>query len=128
MSYKILIADDEESIRYSYSEILTGEGYEVETSATLDDCLNSLSSGDFDLLFLDIWFGRDNGIDALKTIQQYSPECDIVMITGNPQPSSIIQSRQHGVRDYLAKPVRKASLLYVTEHVLSLKQNRSSAS
>lgn len=123
MSYRILIADDEESIRYSFSEILCAEGYEVETADSLEGCLNSLSSTHFDLLYLDIWFGRDNGIDALGKIQESTPDCDIVIITGNPQPSSIIQSKRHGVRDYLAKPVRKASLLYVTQHVLSLKQS-----
>jgi len=122
MSHRILIADDEESIRYSFSEILCAAGYEVETADSLDGCLHRLASTRFDLLYLDIWFGRDNGIDALEQIHKSSPECDIVMITGNPQPRSLIESKRHGVRDYLAKPVRRASLLYVTQHVLSLKQ------
>ncbi len=117
MSKKILIADDEECVRFTFSSFLVDAGYIVETAESLSDCMKKLESADFDLLLLDIRFGKDNGIDAIQQIRELNPACQIIMITGDPRPETIIKARQYGVKDYLAKPVHKASLLYNVKKV-----------
>ena len=119
MKGRILIADDEESVRYTFSSFLGDAGYIVCAVSTLYDCMEKLKVETFDLIFLDIKFGSENGLDALREIKSRSLNCPVVMITGNPNPETIIEARRCGAVDYLAKPVREASLLYITEKTLS---------
>jgi len=119
MKEKILIADDEESIRFTLASFLEDAGYRVTTAASLDPCMKQLEPGDVDLMFLDISFGRDNGLDALPVIRARYPQTRIIIITGAPQPRTLIEARQSGAEDYLAKPIRQASLLYVVKKTLA---------
>ena len=119
MKAKVLVADDEESIRFTFSEFLDGAGYQVSTAESLSDCIRQMQSDIFDVLFLDIGFGLDNGIDAIEGIKVLQPDCSVVIITGVPDSKTIVKARQHGAVDYLAKPIREASLLYITKKVLT---------
>ncbi len=121
MKEKILIADDEESIRLTYSEFLSEEGYQVETADSLSHCIKRMQAEPFDLLFLDIGLGVDNGIEAIKALKGLQPDCSVVIITGNPRLQSLVEAKHQGAIDYLAKPVRKASLIYNTKKNLSNK-------
>ena len=118
MNEKILIADDEESIRLTLSEFLHDAGYRVDTASTLSKCIQKMQSETFDMLFLDIMFGLENGVEAINALKIMQPECRIVMITGNPQLRSLVEAKKQGAVDYLIKPVRQASLLYNVRKVL----------
>ena len=63
MGYKILVVDDEESIRFTFDSFLTDEGYEVVTADSTKACTDKLDQDDFDIVFLDIMLGTDSGID-----------------------------------------------------------------
>ncbi len=125
MKERILIADDEESIRFTFTDFLSSGGYEVETADTLSNCIKRMQSGPFDLLFLDIRFGSENGIEAIQTLKVLQPDCAVVIITGDPRPETTVQARRYGAVDYLAKPVREASLLYIVQKVLARKTAES---
>ena len=118
MNEKILIADDEESIRFTFADFLTGGGYRVETTESLSCCIKKMQTEPFDLLFLDISLGSDNGIEAIQGLKALQPGCSIVIITGAPSPRTIAKARGYGAADYLAKPIREASLLYIAQKVL----------
>ncbi len=118
MNEKILIADDEESIRYTFSEILTGSGYQVKTAESLSDCIKQLQTESFDLLLLDVGFGPDNGIEAIEGIKVLQPSCVVVIITGGFNPTAMNKARQSGAVDYIVKPVYEASLKYITQKSL----------
>ncbi len=119
MNGKILIADDEESIRLTFSEFLYDAGYKVDTAKTLSVCIQKMQSEPFDLLFLDVMFGRENGIEAIESLKNIQPNCKIVVITGNPRLQSLIEAKKVGAIDYLTKPVREASLLFNVKKVLN---------
>ena len=119
MKGKILIADDEESIRETFRLILEGDGYEVETADSLSRCITRMQTESFDLLFLDVMFGVESGIDAIERLKILQPGCEIVVITGNPQVEALVKARSRGAFDYLAKPVRQPSLLYHAQKVLA---------
>jgi len=119
MSKKILIVDDEESIRYSFESLLNDAGYQVATAASIPDCMQIVEKASFDLIYLDIAVGQENGLDALRDLKKRFPSCPIVMITGAPGSKTIIDAINHGASDYLAKPIRPFSLQYITEKVLA---------
>ncbi len=121
MKQKILVADDEESIRFTFATFLKEAGYHVATADSLDNCRMKMLENPFDLLFLDIGFGDDDGIEAIQGIKVLQPNCSVVIITGAPNAKSIIKAKQYGASDYLAKPVRHASLLYIAQKVLANK-------
>jgi len=118
MSKKILIADDEESIRFTFKEFLTDAGYEVSTVDTLRSCMQQLERQKYDLLYLDINLGKDNGLNAIKEIKSKQPACKVVMITGAFNSRAIVTARLNGASDYLAKPIRHESLLFITQKEL----------
>ena len=122
MKQKILVADDEECIRFTFSEFLQGGGYHVETADSLSNCIKKMQQESFDLLFLDIGLGTDNGIEAIQRFKVLQPDCKIVIITGSPQHKSRIEAKKYGAIDYLAKPVFQASLLYNTQRLLTKRQ------
>ena len=121
MKGKILIADDEESIRFTFADFLNGGGYQVETADSLSSCIKKMQAEPFDLLFLDIGLGSDNGIEAIEGIKVLQPDCSVVIITGGMSPETITKARRYGAIDYLTKPIREASLLYVAQKVLAPK-------
>ena len=121
MKGEILIADDEENIRFTFADLLNGGGYQVETVDSLSNCIKKMQTKPFDLLFLDIRLGSDNGIEAIQDIKVLQPDCSIVIITGAPNSKTISRARGYGAVDYLAKPIRKASLLYIAQKVLAHK-------
>jgi DNA-binding NtrC family response regulator len=119
MKQKILIADDEECIRFTFSEFLQGGGYRVETADSLPNCIKKMQREAFDLLFLDIGLGTENGIEAIQALKVLQPDCRIVTITGSPRLKSLVDAKKYGAIDYLVKPVHQASLLYNTKKVLA---------
>jgi len=73
MNCRILVVDDEESIRFTFSAFLGDAGYTVETAETLGDALDKIDSQSFDVIFLDILLGRESGIIALKASRESQP-------------------------------------------------------
>lgn len=122
MKKKILVVDDEEGIRFSFSELLKMEGFLVETSATLAECREQMEREFFDLMILDVGLGGDNSIAAIQEIRQNQPGCGIVVITGNPQVKGLLAARKQGAIDYLVKPVHRESLLYNVKKCLAAQE------
>lgn len=121
MEAKILIADDEENIRCTFSSFLKAAGYQVETAQTLSNCITKMQHERYDLLFLDISFGNDDGIEAISGLKVLQPDCAIVIITGNLCNSTNSRARKYGAVDCLVKPIRQISLLYIVQKLLAQK-------
>lgn len=119
MKEKILIADDEESIRLTFASFLDDAGYQVETADSLSSCIRKMQTESFDLLFLDIGLGDDDGIEAISGLKILQPNCSVVIITGDLNTKNVTRARQQGALDYIVKPVRQASLLYIVQKTLA---------
>ena len=74
---KILVVDDEESIRFTFDSFLSDEGYEVVTADSIKACSENLEHDEFDLIFLDIMLGADSGIDLLRICKEKIPNCPV---------------------------------------------------
>ena len=117
---RILIADDEESIRLTFTDFLQADGYTVFAVKSLSECIKSLEELAFDALFLDVNMGDENSIETIQKIKQIQPDCEIVMMTGGGVNSEYIaKSRRYGAGDYIVKPIRQPSLLYTAQKAVN---------
>jgi len=118
-SAKILIVDDEESIRQTFEIFLTSAGYQfVEAVSAFDQALDALARTTFDLIICDIVLIGPSGTELLRKIRAAGVKCPVVMVTGFPHLESAAESVRHGAFDYISKPVNKETLLRFTKQAL----------
>ncbi len=82
MKNSILIVDDEPGIRESLTDVLEDEGYRVESVESGEACLETLETGKFDVVLLDIWLPGMDGIQVLEKIQALEAGPTVIMISG----------------------------------------------
>ncbi|GAB4489432.1 MAG: sigma-54 dependent transcriptional regulator [Thermodesulfovibrionales bacterium] len=122
MKGRILIVDDEESLRYTFQKFLRDEGHLVETASSFDEGVGKLDAHAFDLIFADILIGERSGIDFLREVASRGMNCPVVMITGYPNVETASEAVRLGAFDYLPKPVLYDTILHVTTTALKHKQ------
>lgn len=109
---RILIVDDDPFFRQVYNRILGGEGYETHTAASVDEAMEVLRKTSFQLVITDLIMPGQSGMDLLLRVKRHDPDIDVIMVTGNADVESAIQSLKNGARDYLRKPVNQDELLH----------------
>lgn len=121
MSARILVIDDEESLRFTFAAFLGEEGHRVITAAGLDEALERIKRESFDLVFSDICLAGASGIDFLRRFHTDHPAVPVVLITGYPALDTATEALRLGAYDYIAKPVNQQTLLRVTRMALRFK-------
>ena len=116
---RILIVDDEASLRHSLTRILQGAGHDVTTAETGKEGLDYLAQQPFDLVFLDIRMPEMNGLEVLKVIHHKFPLVSVVLFTAQPDLNSAIQAMREGATDYLLKPLKPQTILDRTHSLLA---------
>ncbi len=102
---RILIADDESSIRFVLREALEGAGNEVEEASDGEEARRRLASKHFDLAFLDIRMPAGSGLDLLDELRARDPDGPLVVImTAQNTFENAIEAMKRGAFDYLTKP------------------------
>ena len=99
-----LIVDDEESIQTLLGAFLKREGFNADYASNIFDAKQLLTKKTYDLVFVDIYLGKGNGIDFLRQIREYDQHVQVVLITGNPCVESATEALRLGAFDYLTKP------------------------
>ena len=99
---KILVVDDEESIRYTFSHFLKEAGYEVFTASDLKGARKILFHTRLDLVFLDIVLGAESGLDLLKQLKSLLLKLPVVMITGKPTLDNATDALRRGAHSHQA--------------------------
>jgi PAS domain S-box-containing protein len=122
MKSRILVIDDEESLRFTFERFLASAGYDVETAEDYRQASAAIAEKDFDLVFADIILGGKTGIDILREVKEKNPACPVVMITGCPEIATASDAVRLGAFDYIPKPVQKDTLLRVAALALKHKQ------
>jgi two-component system, NtrC family, response regulator HydG len=115
---KILVVDDEESIRFTFESFLAEEGYTVVTARSYDEALTSIEETDFDLIFADIILGGRSGIDVLREIRRRGQKVPVIMITGDPNAASAHEAFELGAFGHISKPIRQEKLLGLAQLAL----------
>ena len=111
---RVLVVDDEESIRFTFTHFLQEAGFDVVTSPSLASAKKLIFASPVDLVFLDLMLKGESGMDLLKEINKLTSNCPVIIITGKPTLGNATEALRHGAFDFLIKPVRKDDLLHAT--------------
>ncbi len=102
---KILIIDDERSIRRALREILEFEKFEVDEAVDGKEGLEKLQSIQYDLVFCDIKMPEIDGIEVLEQAQKSNVEAPFVMISGHGNIETAVETLKKGAYDFIEKPL-----------------------
>ena len=105
MPQSILIVDDEAGIRDSLSSILTEEGYAVESVGSGEECLARLGKQPIDLVLLDVWLPKMDGIETLERMRRGGHFPMVVMISGHGNIETAVRATKLGAFDFVEKPL-----------------------
>jgi len=105
MAQSILIVDDEAGIRDSLSSILTEEGYAVESVSSGEECLARLAKQQVDLVLLDVWLPKMDGIETLERMRRDGHFPMVVMISGHGNIETAVRATKLGAFDFVEKPL-----------------------
>lgn len=108
---RILVVDDESSIRVVIVQVLEAEGYRVAAAATGEEAYELFDENPFDLVVTDIKMPSMSGIDLLIKIKERNPDSEVVIITSNASLETAISAIKHGAYDYLLKPFEDIELI-----------------
>jgi two-component system nitrogen regulation response regulator GlnG len=116
---RVLVADDEPSIRFVLQETLEALGHQVVAVEDGDQALRELSEGDFDLAFLDIRMPGLTGIEVLQQTRASGADVAIVIITAQNLLENAVEAMKSGALDYLVKPFALAEVQALAEKALT---------
>ena len=103
---RILAVDDDPFFRAIYHDLLTPDGYAVETAASGAEALERLTPRAPDLVLLDLLMPEMDGLEALRRIREAHPDLPVVMVTGHQDVRTAVEALRRGATDYLTKPVQ----------------------
>src|SRR5215217_9511509 len=101
---RLLVVDDEESLRITTAAIFEREGYIVDTASSGDEAIDQMSNEDYDLVLTDLHMEGGDGLSVLNQIRRHAPLTISVVLTGFASVESAIAALQEGAYDYLVKP------------------------
>jgi two-component system response regulator PilR (NtrC family) len=120
-SARILVVDDERSLREFLEIFFQRDGYAVTTAASAEEALVALDADDFDVVISDVQMGHTSGLDLLRTVKETAPECVVIMITAFATAETAIEAMKQGAYDYITKPFKVDELRLVVEKALEKK-------
>ncbi len=121
---RILVVDDEDSIREYLAMMLEREGYEVQSAADGKKAVKLSSKESFDAVITDIQLPGMTGIDLLGAFRESDPTVPIIIVTGHASQESAIEALNLGAFYYLLKPVSNEELKQVVRNALEMQRLR----
>src|SRR3954447_931419 len=115
---RILVVDDEASLRRVMQVQLQRQGYETRVAGGGEEALQMLESGDYHLVLTDLRMGSMNGIELLQEIHKRWPEVSVIVMTAFGTIENAVQAMQAGAYHYVTKPVQVAELSLVVDRAL----------
>jgi DNA-binding NtrC family response regulator len=122
MKARILIVDDERTIRESVSLVLAEEGYETEIASTGSQALELINEKDFEILITDLKMPGIDGMELIKQSLKICPETSVIIITAHASVESAIEALRMGAFDYILKPFDFNDLLLKVHRLLNHKE------
>ncbi len=106
MSKRVLVVDDEATIRASLVEALTAEGYEVEAAETGEEALARCHGGGFDLLVTDLKLPGVTGLEVLQAIRNQGRQTPVILMTAYGDVDTAVAAMRAGAYDFIQKPFK----------------------
>ncbi|QJC52029.1 response regulator transcription factor [Paenibacillus albicereus] len=122
MNERVLVIEDEESIARILQLELEHEGYEVGHAADGRSGFTQASSGEWDLVLLDVMLPELNGIEVLRRLRQSGNPIPVILITARDTVPDKVSGFEHGANDYVTKPFAMEELLARVRNLLRIFQ------
>ncbi len=119
---KILVVDDERSIRNTLKDILENEEFEVILAEDGLEALDKMELGPFDVILCDIKMPQMDGIELLDKIKEREPDAVVVMISGHGTIDTAVEAIKKGAFDFISKPLDLNRLLITIRNATDKKQ------
>ncbi len=115
---KILVIDDDEMYRQTYSLILSQQGYDVAAASNGEIGLQKFKQDAYHIVFVDYRMPDMDGIEFLRQARAENKNVDIVLITAFASIETAVEAIKHGAFDYLDKPTSREKLLALVEKII----------
>jgi two-component system nitrogen regulation response regulator GlnG len=122
MTARILVADDEDSLRWVLEKALRKAGYDVVAVADGDRALAAYEAEPHDVVLLDVRMPGLDGLSVLARLRERAPDAVVVVMTAHGTMDTAIQAMQRGAYDYLAKPFDLDDVMLVVERALTARR------
>lgn len=119
MSARILLADDDASLRLVLSQALAREGYAVRATASLVTLAKMVREGDSDLVISDVYMGDDCLFDVLPSLRATRPDLPVIVMSGQSTVMTAVSATGAGAYDYIPKPFDLDDLIDAVRRALS---------
>ncbi|MCA9682193.1 MAG: response regulator [Myxococcales bacterium] len=118
---RILVVDDERSLRRTFALFLRDDGHEVDTAEDVDQALATLEKDDFDVVVSDIILPRRSGVSLMEAIAERWPDIKVILVTGEPTVETAASAVRSGAYDYISKPVSSTKIRKVVASAARVK-------
>ena len=108
---RILVVDDEQSLRIILSQVLTDDGHDVTVAANGEEAIELFRENPFPIVLTDIVMGDLNGLELLQQIKEIQPSTQVVIITSHASLDTAITALRAGAYDYLVKPFAELDMI-----------------
>jgi len=119
---RVLIVDDEPSIRFTLSEFLRRDGHEAGMAEDVESGLALLRQGGWDVVVTDIVMPRASGVELFRQARQFDPDVQVIVMTGEPTVETASEAVRAGANDYLVKPIGKNAIQRAVGNALRIKK------
>jgi len=119
---KVLIVDDEASILSVLSNVLKGNGYEIQPALGGEKALEFLRSESFDLLVTDVRMEPVDGMELLRTARELHPSISVIVVTAYGSVEMAVQAMKEGAFDYVTKPFKVEELQITVQRALEYRR------
>lgn len=119
---KLLIVDDELSVRDSLSKWFREEGYEVATTENASEALTLLAQQRFDVALVDIKMHGTDGIELQRRMHEIDPELMVIIMTGYASVETAVAALKNGAYDYVTKPLDPDDIAHLVKNALAHKR------
>jgi two-component system NtrC family response regulator len=119
---RVLVIDDDQYSREILFRLLKKSSLEVTLSANLFDGIRKAQEGEYDLIFLDVYFQEGNALEKLDVFLALPNSPEIIILTGSGDPESAERALYSGAFDYILKPINAESLRNLVKQALASRQ------
>ncbi len=109
--HKLLIVEDDASVRTTMVTVLELEGYTVDAVSSTREAIDRLHDASYPIVISDIYLDEKTGIDVLRSARAQNPDCVVILMTGRGSMETVMAGMEGGAFEYLAKPFEMTQML-----------------
>jgi DNA-binding NtrC family response regulator len=109
--HKLLIVEDDASVRTTMVTVLELEGYTVDAVSSTREAIDRLHDASYPIVISDIYLDEKTGIDVLRSARAQNPDCVVILMTGRGSMETVMAGMEGGAFEYLAKPFEMTQMI-----------------